>query len=104
MYPLAFRLPILLCDLEGKTIKHAFRVVNTSDVPLHLTSVRVSAGCVTGTVSKGVLQPQEEGKREITVDTRRFLGWKTMLLLLQVERGGNTETLKFSITANSVTR
>ena len=87
---------------RGTSLKHAFRIVNTSDVPLRLTSVRVSAGCMTGSVSKRVLQPSEEGKVEVTVDTGRFVGSKTMLLFLEVEQRGTTERLRFSITADSV--
>lgn len=87
---------------HGTSLKNTFRIVNMSNAPLNLTSVRVSNGCMTGTVSKRVLQPKEEGKVEVTVNTRRFVGSKTIGMLLTVEQGGNTETLKFLITANSV--
>ncbi len=42
----------------GTTLKHAFRIANTSTVPLYLVSVRASAGCITGIVNKQVLQPK----------------------------------------------
>ena len=87
---------------HGTSLKHTFRIVNTSDDPLNLISVRVSAGCMTGTVSKRVIQPKEEGKVEITVDSRRFVGSRTIGMLLEVEQGEKIETLRFLITANSV--
>jgi RNA polymerase sigma-70 factor (ECF subfamily) len=87
---------------RGALLKHTFRIVNTSDVPLQLTSVRVSSGCMTGSVDKKVLQPNERGIMEITVDTRRFVGPKIMGLLLETKHRGITETFPFSIKADSV--
>jgi RNA polymerase sigma factor (sigma-70 family) len=86
---------------RGTSLEHSFRIVNTSTVPLHLTSVRVSSGCMTGSGSKKVLQPKEEGKVEVTVDSNRFAGSKTILLFLETKKRGIAETFEFSITANS---
>jgi hypothetical protein len=47
-----------------------------------------------------VLQPYEEGKVEIVLDTRRFRGTKTSALYLEMENGQTIET-KFTVTADS---
>jgi RNA polymerase sigma-70 factor (ECF subfamily) len=87
---------------HGALLKHTFRIVNTSDVPLQITAVRSSCGCMTGSVDKKVLQPNERGIVEIAVDTRRFVGPKIMGLLLETKHRGITETFQFSIKADSV--
>jgi hypothetical protein len=46
-----------------------------------------------------VLQPNEEGKVEISLDTRRFRGRRTYALFLQMDNG---KTTVFHVTANSL--
>jgi RNA polymerase sigma factor (sigma-70 family) len=87
---------------RGTVLEHTFRVVNMSNVPLQLTSVRSSSGCTTGSVERKVLQPGEKGKVKVTVDTGRFLGPKAMMLLLEGTRGQTAERFTFKIKADSV--
>jgi hypothetical protein len=82
-------------------LKHTFRIVNTSDAVLALTSVRVSAACVAGALNKKVLQPGEEGKLEVTVDARRFKGARTMWVFLDMDHHNDIGTIIFTVTANS---
>jgi hypothetical protein len=49
-------------------------------------------------VHKFVLQPNEEGKVEIRVDTSRFVGRKTKSLLLTTKQGGITRTYQLTVT------
>ena len=87
----------------GRPLKHVFRVVNaSSDTPVRITSVHVSCGCLTGSMNKRGLEPNEEGKLEVTVDSSRFAGRKSMLLFLEMQQGSRKESVKFSIAANVV--
>lgn len=86
---------------QGTHPRHVFRVVNTSDVPLALSSVRASAACVAGSVDRKMLRPNEAARVEVAVDTRRFVGAKTMRLYLTTDNGTTTETLTFAVTAHS---
>ena len=48
-----------------------------------------------------MLQPNEVDKMAITVETSRFIGSKTMYLLLTTKRGETTQTFEFTITGIS---
>lgn len=89
---------------SGPTLKYTFRIVNTSDIPLEITALRGSSCHFPGNawVSKHVLQPNEEGKVMIAIDTRRFRGSKTASFWLKVEQRGIKEDFPFSIKANSI--
>jgi hypothetical protein len=47
-----------------------------------------------------VIQPNEEGKVEIVLDTRLFRGRKRSTLYLQMDNGKTTEA-RFTVTADS---
>jgi hypothetical protein len=86
----------------GELLTHAFRVVNTSGSPLQLTSVRVSAACLTVAVTKKVLAPKEMGKVTVTLDAGRFKGRKRVNVYLTTERPGEpAEVFTFSVQADS---
>jgi RNA polymerase sigma factor (sigma-70 family) len=86
---------------RGTLVKHSFRLVNTSDAALRLGVLRSSCGCLTGSANKEVLGPHEEGVVKIAVDTRKFLGRKTMASFLTLMQGAPTEEVRFSITGTS---
>lgn len=86
---------------SGTPVKHAFRIVNMYKVPLQINSVRTSMNPLTAQVTKVVLQPNEEGKLQIVVDTRRFHGSKTMGLYLTTEHGATTQEFRFTISGIS---
>lgn len=81
-------------------VKHAFRIFNTSDVPLQVPSVRWSSGNVVAHATKLVLQPHEEGDVEVTVDARRFRGRRSFTVYLQTDNGTAMTTL-LQVTADS---
>jgi hypothetical protein len=56
---------------------------------------------MTGSVSKGALEPAEEAKVEITVDTRKFAGSRNMTVYVMGERRGCSEVVRFTIKVNS---
>jgi RNA polymerase sigma factor (sigma-70 family) len=87
---------------RGKILEYTFRIVNTSDAPLNLTSVRSSCGCMSGTVNKWVLGPKHEAQLKVRIESSRFVGPKHMRLRLEIEQRGTTEVVEFSLTAHSV--
>jgi Protein of unknown function (DUF1573) len=69
---------------HGAQLKYSFPVKNIYAVPLKFTLVRPGCGCVTATPSKDVLQPQEEGTLDITMNTRVFTGAKNVTIYVTV--------------------
>jgi hypothetical protein len=86
---------------RGTLVRHYFHIVNTTDAPLRLTSVRVSAACLTGSVNKEVLAPREKALVKISVDTGPVVGPTTVVLFLRMEQEGIIEEVRFSITGTS---
>jgi hypothetical protein len=87
----------------GAYVKHTFRIVNTSDVPVEITSVRRSVGGpVKVSVDKSTLNPKEDGKLLIVVDTNRFVGQKEVAIYVTMQTGkARVEEIRFFITCNS---
>jgi hypothetical protein len=69
---------------RGAQLYHRFAMTNIWSVPLQLTSIRVSCGCVTATPSSQLLQPRETGYLDITMDARRFTGPKAVSVYIMV--------------------
>ena len=63
---------------RGEQLSHKFKMTNIYAVPLEITQVRSSCGCMTCRPSQETLKPGETGYLEVSVDTRRFSGAKTM--------------------------
>jgi len=73
---------------RGTQLRHAFRVVNTTNKPLRISSVRVFMNrALRVRSSKDVLQPNEEGKIELFYDTEQFVGAKTGTVYVQSDNG-----------------
>jgi hypothetical protein len=85
---------------RGAQLYHRFAMTNIWQVPLELTSVRVSCGCVTATPSTTVLKPRESGYLDITMDARRFTGPKTVTIYITVGPQ-YTSTATVRVSANS---
>jgi hypothetical protein len=82
---------------RGEQLKYRFKMTNIYQVPLEVTHVRVSCECVTCSPGKKVLQPNETGYLEVTMDSRRIAGG--MRTTIQVTVGPqyvSTATLKVS--------
>jgi RNA polymerase sigma factor (sigma-70 family) len=69
---------------HGEQLKHKFKMTNIYAVPMEITQVRSSCGCMTCAVSHKTLTPGESGDLEVSVDTRRFVGAKTMSIYVSV--------------------
>jgi hypothetical protein len=88
---------------RGPEYRHTFRIVNTSNVPLQIVSLRRTVGpysCQLGRSTKPVLQPTEVGQIEVILDTSRFSGPKTLSVWLTVDNGKIREYV-FVVTANA---
>jgi hypothetical protein len=89
---------------RGTLARHAFRIVNTSDVPLHITKVYRKGGCAGGAVSARVsrtqIAPGEEGKVEVTLETARFRGRRTFGVVLETDNGSPMVTV-FYVSADA---
>src|SRR5579859_4442376 len=71
---------------RGAQLYHRFKMYNKWAVPIELTQIRASCGCVTVPVKEKVapLKPKETGYLEITMDARRFTGPKSVKIYLTV--------------------
>lgn len=85
---------------HGAQLHYRFPMTNIWAVPLELTNVRVSCGCVTATPSVNILQPRASGYIDITMDARRFTGPKTVTVYVTVGPQ-YTATTALQVSANS---
>ncbi len=87
---------------RGAQLKHRFRMKNLYAVPLEITEIRSSCGCMKYKASTKKLAPQEEGYVEIIIDGKRFSGPKSFNLFVTV---GPTyiSTAVIRVTANART-
>jgi RNA polymerase sigma factor (sigma-70 family) len=69
---------------RGEQLTHRFRMRNIYAVPLDITQVRASCGCVACSPSQHTLQPGETGYLEVTMDSARFSGAKTVKVCVTV--------------------
>lgn len=63
---------------KGTLLTHRFPITNIYAVPMQITDIRRSCGCVNAVASKQVLQPREQGSIDVTMDTRKFDGEKSV--------------------------
>jgi Protein of unknown function (DUF1573) len=69
---------------KGAQLKHSFKITNIYKVPLDITEIKVSCGCVRAEASAKVLQPNETATLNITMDGRQFVGSKTVRVMVTV--------------------
>src|SRR5262245_57784647 len=69
---------------RGTQLHHEFTLTNIYSVPLEITNVRSSCGCLTATPSVKSLKPKETATLNINVDTRKFSGPKTFNIFVTV--------------------
>jgi hypothetical protein len=69
---------------HGAQLTYRFPMKNIYAVPLEITGVRKSCGCVTATPSTKVLKPQETGYIDIQMDGTRFTGPKAVNVFVTV--------------------
>jgi hypothetical protein len=87
---------------RGTPLQHAFRVVNTSTVPLEILYVRGGGRSrLIARSSKKVLQPNEEGRIEVTIDTQSFLNTRTFTVFLTLSCNGRLKEHRLWVQADS---
>ena len=77
----------------GTELKHRFKMKNIYAVPLQITGIRHSCGCLsfsTSHANRKPLPPGEEGWIDIEVDSRRITGYKKIKIYITVGREFNS--------------
>ena len=67
---------------RGQQLMHPFRIVNTTQQPVRISSVSVSCGCVTARALKTVLQPGEETAVIAQMNTKVFINTRTVTIFV----------------------
>lgn len=69
---------------RGAQLKYRLKMKNIYAVPLQITNIRSSCGCLSFEPNTKNLKPQEEGYIDILMDGRRFVGPKSVTLYVTV--------------------
>jgi len=69
---------------HGALLKHTFKFTNIYKVPLDITEVKGSCGCVKGEASVKTLQPGASANINVTMDARSFNGPKSAKVFVYV--------------------
>jgi hypothetical protein len=85
---------------RGAQLVFSFPITNIYSVPLEITGVRATCGCVNATPSSRVLKPQEKGQLNVTMDARRFTGAKVVTIYVTVGPE-YVSTASIRVTANA---
>jgi hypothetical protein len=71
---------------RGPTLSHVYRITNTTGTPVHISGIRVSCGCTTASVAVADLAPGQSTDLTAQMDTRRFMGTKSVTIFVQFDR------------------
>lgn len=85
---------------RGPTLTHPFRVTNKTNGTIHIAGVRVSCGCVTANAMQNTLEPGQSTAIYAQMDTRRFIGPKTVTIYVQFDQP-QFEEVHLVVQANS---
>ncbi len=69
---------------RGAQLKYSFKMTNIYKVPLDITDIKVSCGCLKATPSTRTLQPGEIATLNIHMDGKQFSGLKTIRVAVTV--------------------
>jgi hypothetical protein len=85
---------------RGPVLNHPFHLTNNTGVPVHISSISVSCGCVTATARDSYLAPGQ--KTVISADMRSniFSGSKTVTIYVRFDRP-QSEEVRLWVSANS---
>jgi hypothetical protein len=86
---------------HGTRLFHSFPVTNVHAVPVEITGLRQSCGCVQATRAKRVLQPGESTTIDVSLDTREFTGQDTETIRVAV---GPTPVSTCELSVSAVSR
>jgi len=84
---------------RGPVLIHHYRLTNNTQSTVHVSNVRVSCGCTQATVMHGTLEPGQATSVMATMDSRRFVGPKTVTIYVQFDQP-RWEEVRLSISAN----
>jgi hypothetical protein len=87
---------------RGTQLFYRFKMRNIYAVPLEV-SARVGCNCVTVTPLSQVLQPKEEGHFDVTMDSSRFTGQKTVNLYITAANADYASSTTLRVSAYSRT-
>ncbi|HYV37326.1 MAG TPA: DUF1573 domain-containing protein [Gemmataceae bacterium] len=85
---------------RGPTLSHPFHIVNKTNGPIQIASVRVSCGCTSAKVLQNQLAPGQETAIMVEMDTRRFSGTKEVIIYVQFNQPKFDE-VRLKVQANS---
>lgn len=85
---------------RGPTLSHPFRLTNQTGQPVHISSVRVSCGCVSAGALRDDLAPGQSTAILANMDTMRFYGTRTVTIYVQFDRP-QWEEVRLWVRANS---
>jgi hypothetical protein len=85
---------------RGTVLTHSFRVVNRTNRPVRIATVRVSCGCATARALQTEVAPGQETGVEVQVDTRRFTGAKDVGVYVQFDLP-RPEEVRLTVRADS---
>jgi hypothetical protein len=71
---------------RGPTLVHHFRVKNNTSETVHISGVRVSCGCVSASVLKSQISPNEETSVIAHMDSTRFNGSKSVTVYVTFDK------------------
>jgi hypothetical protein len=86
---------------RGATVEHRFRLTNITEKPGHIASLRVNCGCATARVEREGIPSGEKTDVIVRLDTRRFVGPKTVHVYVLFDRPAPEEVV-LEVKANSV--
>jgi hypothetical protein len=86
----------------GTMLHYNFPIYNPWAIPIEITDVRVSCGCVTPSVTKRILQPRETAYLEVNMDTLRFKKPESRTVSIHVSVGPTyLSTATVQVSANA---
>jgi hypothetical protein len=85
---------------RGAKLLHRFKITNIYAVDMQIADIRASCTCGSAKETKKVLKPREVGYIEVTMDTTRFAGPKTISVFVTVGPE-YTSTAELKVSANS---
>jgi hypothetical protein len=84
---------------RGPTLSHPFRLTNNTANALHISSVRVSCGCVSASAAQDDLAPGQTTTVDAKMDTNRFSGHKSVTIFVQFDQP-SWEEVRLVVQAN----
>lgn len=84
----------------GPAQVHKFKITNTTNQVVTITSARVSCGCTQATIPVNTLKPGESTYLTATMDQNRFFGFKEVIIYVLFSNPAEEVTLSVRATRN----